>query len=75
MSDRAKKSGAQYVAEGIGSAIIGSAIAFACLTRAVKADEGGVRSWLPGELLAPSRCRSMRRTAPYSSAAAQATAF
>src|SRR4051812_6800760 len=33
---------------GIGSAIIGSAVAFACLTSPATADEGGVSFWLPG---------------------------
>ena len=32
----------------VGSAIIVSAVAFACLTSPVKADEGGVSFWLPG---------------------------
>ena len=32
----------------IGSAIIGGAVAFACLTSPVKADEGGVSFWIPG---------------------------
>src|SRR6478735_6997382 len=33
---------------GIGSAVIWSTVALACLTSPVKADEGGVSFWLPG---------------------------
>jgi hypothetical protein len=50
MSDqgRKKNSGRNPSRSGIGSAIIGSAVAFACLTSPAKADEGGVSFWLPG---------------------------
>ena len=50
MSDQRRKKNPELNTSrsGIGSAIIGSAVAFACLTSPVKADEGGVSFWLPG---------------------------
>ena len=50
MSDQRRKKNPELNTSrsGIGSAIIGSAVAFACLTSPVKADEGGVSFWIPG---------------------------
>ena len=50
MSDQRRKKNPELNTSrsGIGSAIIGSAIAFACLTSPAKADEGGVSFWIPG---------------------------
>ena len=54
MSDQRRKKNPELNTSrsGIGghvrSAIIGSAVALACLTSPVKADEGGVSFWLPG---------------------------
>ena len=50
MSDqrRKKNSARNTLRSDIGSAVIWSAVAFACLTSPVKADEGGVSFWLPG---------------------------
>ena len=50
MSDQRRKKNPELNTSrsGIGSAIIWSAVAFACLTSPVKADEGGVSFWLPG---------------------------
>ena len=78
MSDQRRKKNPELNTSrsGIGSAIIGSAVAFACLTSPVKADEGGVSFWLPGELWLLRIVVPMRlTTAPDSNAAAQATAF
>ena len=51
MSDQRRKKNPELKTSrrgGIGSAIIGSAVAFACLASPVKADEGGVSFWIPG---------------------------
>src|SRR3954468_3428163 len=50
MSDQRRKKNPELNTSrsGIGSAIIGSAIAFACLASPAKADEGGVSFWIPG---------------------------
>src|SRR5678816_134326 len=50
MSDQRRKRNSELnrSRSGIGSAIIVSAVAFACLTSPVKADEGGVSFWIPG---------------------------
>ena len=50
MSDQRRKKNPELNTSrsGIGSAIIGSAVAFACLASPVKADEGGVSFWIPG---------------------------
>jgi hypothetical protein len=50
MSDQRRKKNPELKTSrsGIGSAMIGSAVAFACLTSPVKADEGGVSFWIPG---------------------------
>ena len=50
MSDQRRKKNPELNTSrsGIGSAIIWSAVALACLTSPVKADEGGVSFWLPG---------------------------
>ena len=50
MSDQRRKKNPELNTSrsGIGSAIIWSAVAFACLASPAKADEGGVSFWIPG---------------------------
>ena len=50
MSDQRRKKNSELNTSrsGIGSAIIWSAVAFACLASPAKADEGGVSFWIPG---------------------------
>ena len=50
MSEQRRKQNSELLTSrnGIGSAAIWSAIAFACLMSSAKADEGGVSFWIPG---------------------------